>query len=421
MRVKLIVALNNEKIKEQLSKIYSDKMYEHDITYMEGTIEYISKNTNKGPDDYVLITKDTLEGNLTKYTYIKQLRLANENIRIILFVKELDNKYKDFLFANDVFDIVEIESISPEELKDLIERNESVIYKYIDKSNIMIDSSSEIINKMQQSKKNIISIFGTSGSGKSYLANQIVKKIATNIKEKVCLLDMDLEDAATDIINDIDSNNYCLSRIVDDIDKNDSIQNVLEYMYQDNKKIGYITNNVSIYEYQNKLSSKYYEKIYEAVKKSYNYIFVDLPASPFLDVVEYTLRMSHKVLFIVNPNYISVRQAVKHLDLITRVWKIEKERIYIIVNKVQKNSLDISQIKNILKEYKVITSVNYNSLVEGYINGFYSNIDEQIDINSICSELEIKRNNGAKLIKESLLTSFILKNRREVVNDNKSF
>lgn len=69
--MKIIVALNNSIIKDKLKEKYKEIVYNHDFTYMEDLIEFLLKQKN---NDIVLITKDTLNGNLTDKLYIKNIR-----------------------------------------------------------------------------------------------------------------------------------------------------------------------------------------------------------------------------------------------------------------------------------------------------------------------------------------------------------
>lgn len=82
-------------------------------------------------------------------------------------------------------------------------------------------------------------------------------------------------------------------------------------------------------------------------------------------------------MFVINPNYISIRQAMKYLDLMTNSWNIDRNKINIIVNKVTKNSLSLSQIEALLVGYKISMEVDYDSEIENVINGI-GNINENI-------------------------------------------
>lgn len=390
--MKILVALNNSYIKLELEKKYQGDVYEYDILDMESVIEFLSKRS----EPYIVITKDTLDGNLTDKMYIKHLKLANDKLRIIYIVKELTNEYKEFLFANEVLNILEGSTVTIESIIELIEEDKSVVYKIIDKSsNEKINEAAiEYVVENQIVPKQLIAVYGTSGSGKSNCASILAKNISSKLNISVALLDMDIQNPAIDILNNVEGSNNTLSQIVEDVDKQKEINKIIEkYMIKDknNKNLWYMTNNTSLFDCQNKLSNKYYKKIYNSIGLKYDYAIVDLPASPFLDVVPYTLLNATKIFFIINPNYISIRQASKYLDLINKLWDIPKEKINIIVNKTQKNSLDKYQIESILKEYKIVANINYNKDFESYINGATSNINNQINMEKIYKSLDIKK------------------------------
>ena len=244
-------------------------------------------------------------------------------------------------------------------------------------------------------RKEMIAVYGTSGSGKSIVASAIAKELSKALDVLVALLDMNIQNPSIDIINNLEINSNILGNIVEDVDKyNSMIQDIKEYLLKDvdNKRLSYMTNNVSLFESKNKLCNKYYETIYNAVKKDYDISVIDLPSTPFLDVVNYTLTNATKILFVVNPNYISIRQAKKYLEIITKLWNVNKDKIGIIVNKVTSNSLDNIQVKSLLKDYKVIANFNYNKSVEGLINGEYDNLKFNGNYNTLYKWLDIDKN-----------------------------
>lgn len=53
----IVLAINNRLALERLKERYLDDVYEQDITFMEGAIEFLSKN--RGGNN-IIITKDNL-------------------------------------------------------------------------------------------------------------------------------------------------------------------------------------------------------------------------------------------------------------------------------------------------------------------------------------------------------------------------
>ena len=418
----IVLAVDNEYIKQKIDETYDLEVYPHDITYMEGVIEYLSKQ-RENVEKIILITKDTLSGNLSKELYIKQIRLANDNVKIILLTEILNDSYKEFLFANEVFNVIEGQKVDVLDIIESINNNDKVIYKSSINQSLYNDIK-ESKNKTTVVAKQFVSIYGTSGSGKSYISGLLARMISSKLKLKVSMLDMDLQNPSIDIYNNLNGAGNILSQVIEDIDKKRDINNIIEdYMYKDNynKNLWYMTNNTSIFECQNKLNTDYYKKIYSSNINKCDYVIVDLPSSPFIDVVRYTLSISTTIFFVLNPNYISLRQSIKYLDLITKLWGVPKDNIYIIVNKRQKNSLDISQIVNFLDGYKIVSIIDFEHNIEGYINGATKNIYSNLDDKEILNSLGVNYvdNQSKKKSKNKILSMFITKE-RTISDDNKS-
>lgn len=213
---------------------------------------------------------------------------------------------------------------------------------------------------------------------------------------------MDVQNPAVDIYNNVTVNLDALSNIIDEIDNKNEMNEILnKYMIRDrnDKKLWYITNNSSIFDIQNKYNNNYYEKIYDSVSKRYDYCIIDLPSSPFLDVVPYTLFNSTDIFFVINPNYISIRQAIKYLELLTKLWDIPNNKINIIINKKQRNSLEISQVKSLIGDFKIVGEILQNENMDAYINSSIYNKEVNIYKNKIYPVLGINHINNSKLDK----------------------
>jgi MinD-like ATPase involved in chromosome partitioning or flagellar assembly len=421
----IVLAVDNEQLKLRIDEIYKKDVYPYDITYMEDVIAFLSKQ-RENDGRIILITKDTLKGNLIKELYIKQIRIANDSIKIILLTENLTDQYKEFLFSNEIFNVIEGKEVDIISIVESINNDDKVVYKN-SKSNVENQVNNKDYNGDIETTvipKQFISIYGTSGSGKSYISGLLSKMLCKKLKIKISMLDMDIQNPSIDIYNNLDGAGNILSQIIEDIDKKREMNDIVDkYMHRDkiNKNLWYMTNNTSIFDCQNKLNENYYKKIYYSIICKYDYVIVDLPSSPFMDIVRYTLNLSSTIFFVVNPNYISLRQGIKYLELMTKLWGVSKNNIFIIVNKKQKNSLDISQIETFLEGYKVVSMVDFEINTEGYINGAISEIYSKLDEKEImkCLGVDYVNKSNQKNITRKLKSMFITKERKSI-DDNKS-
>ena len=393
----IITALANEGVNDTLKEIYSDDVYLYDFSTKEDTISFIKKCVNEDDKNNItLITRENLNGSLDNREYLKSIRNISENIRVIYILNELDNDTKVFLFSIGVLDIIVGNSINIDEIKEILNSNNKIIYKHSnDYNNLSVNEEAvKYVEKSIVLKKELFAVYGTSGAGKSFFSSILAKKLSKDLNINVALLDMDVENPSIDILSNVEGNTNVLSEVVDNVDKRNEISDIIsKYMIKDrdNKNLSYMTSNVSLFECQNKLSSKYYSKIYSSVSQKYDYAIIDLPSSPFLDVVSYTLSQATKIFFVINANYVSIRQAIKYLNLLTKLWNVDSSEIGIIVNKCKKNSLDALQIQNLIPEYKVLCTINYDDNLEAYINGASSNIKVDLNMSKILKWLNIDK------------------------------
>lgn len=404
---KILIAVDNDALLEQVKRCGKYMVHAHDLETKEDVIEYLSKY-----DVDVLVTKDTLNGKFTKEEYIKELRKINNELKIVYCVEELDEIYKGFLFANNVFEILEGTEIKFSNVLELIEaKDKTVILKKEGKV------KSENINKSKLNlmTKKKVCVFGTSGAGKSYVASVIAQITSKKLKLNTLLIDMDIQNAAIDIYNNLTNSGNNLEYVMEEIDRgtftNQMLQEIISKEKKKNGKLSFITNNMGIYECQNKMSKEYYEKLYDEGTNKYDVLVLDMPNAPFIDVVPYSLTKADKIFFVINPNFISIRQGLKYLDLLTNIWHITKENIYIVVNKVRKGSLDIKQVKALLKDYKICMSIPEDNVVEEIINGL-----KELDLNLVDKVDNIEELSEAFVDNEDLIE--FAKSRLGVSHDN---
>lgn len=323
---------------------------------------------------------------MSKEIYAKQLRLVKPQAKIILFVDKLDETYKGFLFANDIFNIIESDKATFTSIIEMIElKGKQVVYKNAPVYNCDLDYTGDNYNVIT---RKTISVFGTTGAGKSYLSSLIAHIISKKMKLNTLLIDMDIQNSSLDLYNNV-AMSCGLNSLMEEIDNDNfdanSFSSNISKAYR-NTKLSYLTNNISLFDLQNKLSDKYYEKIYNEAYNKYDVCVIDLPSSPFLDVVPYFLNKSDEIFFILNPNFISVRQSVKLMDLLINVWGISKNKIHIVLNKVSNNSLGGNQVSSMLNNQDIQAQIRFDSNIEAIINGL-----SDLNMDDCASLLEITR------------------------------
>lgn len=347
----ILVALGNKEIKEKIDKKYGQRVYKYDISIKEDVLDFLKNTTRK----YIVITTLNLLGNISNEEYIEKLRTLNSNNKIIVLVDNLTYQNKKMLLANEVFNIIEGNEIDIEVIFKLIEKDEKIIYKTI------------YINKEINKEKRKIVVFGTSGSGKSFISYFIATAIAKYTNEDVVLDTYDTQNPIADVISNLSSNDYNSNNFIKDIleDKH-KIDN---YILKDNKykNLSYLIKNMEVitpsYENIN------FKNVINIVSNNYNFTIVDLPSFSLSSSISEMLYLATDIIFVLNPNYISLRQAKKYLEYISNILGIEKTKIKIVINNESDYSLDINQIKSALKEYKYVTKIKKFKELEAYING----------------------------------------------------
>ena len=355
--IKILVALDNNEIKEKLNIKYGNKVYNYDFSYKEDVIEYLKRYS----DDYIILTRLDLPGNISYKEYILSLKKLSNKSKIVIILNKLNIDDRKFLYANEIFNIIEGNEIDIDVIYNQIETQDKVVYKTIYKK------------PNENNTRRSIAVLGTNGAGKSFVSYLIANIIAKYTKKDVALISMDSKNSCQEILGNINCIDYETSEYINEISKNE--ENVEKYVNQSNyyKNLWYI---ISKNNYNQKNNNNInIKKFIENLENKYNYVVFDTSTCYLNTDVSQLIDWVDEIIFVINPNYISLKQAKFLLDFLSNSLNVKNNKIKIVVNKIGEFSLDIRQIKSILKLDNKILNIKYLKMVEGYINGIiYDNV-----------------------------------------------
>ena len=375
--IKIITALANPILNERLKQEKGIQVIGNDIFYQEGILEILEKEKNM---DYIIMS-ELLEGKLEIKKLLEKIMEKNQKIKIILFMQEKNKEKENELYREGIYKIYYHNQI---EVKDIIqqinknkEKEEVKILKEKNKileEEIKLLKENEIINTED---KKIISILGSGGVGKSIitinLANVLKEKIG-----KVLIIDFDILNNSLHTILGV---TQYPEKIKKKIEKNNFMKiNIKELIKKINKKIDLISGLNLIFDRNYKISSKKINDILEELKKEYSYIIIDTSAECFFEYTKEIMENSDICLFLTEANLVEIKKAKNWLNIYTNEWKIEKNKIHILINKYQEDGIADNILKNIFSGYNIMGKIKLNKKYNLLINTNYQKkyFDEDI-------------------------------------------
>lgn len=441
---KIITALANPILNENLKKEKDFEILTKDIQYQEGIFEIIEE---KNEIDY-LILSEILPGENNIEKLIEKIKEKNIKIKIIIIIESKKEELENILYKkgilkiyyNNEVEINEIISFIKNENKKIENDNEEIkkelnklkeiliknnIYYEIDeennsikneKSNKIKKNKTENNNKIKLTKnkkynieinnKKIISIVGTGGVGKSIVTLNLAK-ILKEKQNKILIIDFDILNNSLHTILGV---NKYPQKIKEKLQKNNLIQNkinIKELIIKINKKVDLISGINLLFDSKYKISNEKIKFILEELKEYYDTIIIDTSSECFFDYTKNILKNSNNILFLLEANLLELKKANNLLNIYTEEWNIAKEKFNLIINKYNENSVDDLIINNIFSKYKILGKIKMSKKYNILIN---KNYKQNIFQNNIKKEYEkitdkiIKLNNRKrKLILENII------------------
>lgn len=417
---KIITAIGNPILNEELKKEINIEVLANDIQYQEGIFELLEKEKNI---DFIILSEN-IKGENTVDELIEKIKLINKKIKIIIFLETSNEELENILIAKGVYKILynnqieikdlieiinEIKNNENEELKQeinnlkkLIIENQKINYE---KTNLN-QNSKNILNKknnkqnqiqkkyfnfiqkinlfnfqnnkkIKENKKEIISISGPSGVGKSIITVNLAKSMMYK-EEKILIIDFDVLGNNLHTILGVKKYPSKLVKELNDINKNNL--EIEKLIIKINKKIDLISATNLLFGTKERIDLIKIENILKKLKEKYNTIIIDTSSECFFDFTKTIIKLSNKNIFVTETNILEIKKAKELLNIYINEWKIDKNKFNILFNKYDEDCISIELLKEIFCEFNIIGTLKYSSKYNKIINQNLKNffIDKKI-------------------------------------------
>jgi energy-coupling factor transporter ATP-binding protein EcfA2 len=310
---RIITAINNEKIFEELKNKKNIKIICNNVQYKEGILEILEKNKKIN----YIIFNENIYGQIKIEELIKNIKKINNKIKTIIILNKKDLIKEEYLSKNKI--------------------------KYIYEKELTVP---KILEKMHD-KKRIFCVIGNNGAGKT-ITTLILSELIAKYKNKKILI----------IEDNIENNSILKIYKLQNKEKNTSIRN----------RTIKIKNNIYLFNIKKILKNYYKNKIkivneINKIKKNFDYIFIDTQNS---DSHKIYTEITEENLLILNPNILEINKIKKY------IIKSNTE-IKTILNNYNENSISENIIKQIFKnKIKIIEKIENNKSYNQIINNNFN-------------------------------------------------
>ncbi len=383
---KIITALAEPQLNNELKKEKDFIVIGKDIQYQEGVIEILE--TEKEVD--FLIISEALPGNEKIENLIEKIKQINNEVNIVIILENKKEELEKNLYSKNVY-LILYNKIEIKEIIKLIknkkeDENEKIKKEINDLKKIIIEQNSKNKqNKKQKikevkelnSQKEIICILGSGGVGKSIFTVNLAKSLIYS-KKKILIIDFDILNNSLHTILGVKKYSEKISK---KIKENNLIKDKIclkELKIKINKRIDLISGINLLFDSKYKIDNIQFNNLFNDVKKFYDVIIIDTSSESFFNYTKDIIKKSNINIFIVEPNLLEIQKSKNILKIYKEEWNIDNNKINILFNKFNKNSIDINILKIIFSEYNIIGKIDINNKYNLIINKNANKIDKNI-------------------------------------------
>lgn len=355
--IKILTALGNPSLNNELRKYSEFKVIAKDIQYIEGIIEILEINSNI---NYIIISEFLDDKNKIE-NLIDEIIMINRKIKIIAIIDKKNTEIENILLKKGVFDILyddieimeiinllktkNIEYLNIE-LREEIENLKQILLK---KDNKKLFNKKSILEENKIKNNKIIGIIGARGIGKSTFSVMLASALKNN--KKILIADFDLingdikniykKNIDYEKINELDIKNYIVN-----IDENVDILVGLNILY-----------------YYNKFDFEKIKNEFNKIKEKYDYIIIDTYSEITFKNNKYLLEICDCIFFLSGLNNLEILKTKKLINVLNKNWEIKNEKINLIFYKykiLEKLFFKKLNFNEIFKNIKIIGKIKNN-------------------------------------------------------------
>lgn len=395
---KIITALGNQVLNNELKKINEFEIVANDLQYKEAIIELLEINKNV---NYIILS-GILPGNITLTDLITKIKIINNNIEIIILLEKKEKKIEKKLKEQKIKNVLYIDNVKINDIIKIL-KNKKINNKtkIPQEENIKNEINRKIkinnnIKKQIKTECKVISVLGSNGVGKS-IYSVCMSNYLNNKKNKILIIDFDILNNSIHTILGISKYNKKKNnkRII-----NDCIINV-------DNNISVLTGENIIKKYKKNIN--YIVKLLEILKEKYDYIIIDTSAECFFDINKTIINKSDINIFLLEANLLEITKATKLLEIYNKNWNIDERKIKIVINKYNKNAISMNIIKKLFSDYEIIGKLEMSNIYNNIINKNnkiifknYKNNNEYKKINEKIIKVDFKNSKIKNLINSYL-------------------
>lgn len=402
--IKIMTAINNPNLNEELKKENNVEIVCKDIQYKEGILEILENNIKI---DFIIIDEN-LPGEIELEKLIEEILEKNEKIKIIITIKK-ENKNKKYFDNKKIIKIIYENKINLDKIKNYKKYIEEIntkekikISKKIGnektkekKYNINISKIKSKINKLKinnikikNKKSKIITILGEEKVGKSMTIINFAYYFK-NKNLKTLIIELNKKDPSIYTIFGYKKSNIKIKKEkikIKRYKKYEQIKIKYKKIYLNEKiikkMITKINKNIDIISYSKIINYKIIKKL----EKDYNYILIEIPPQKINKKI---LNNSDIKILLIRPNLLGIKNSKKIIEK-NNIYNINN--IKIILNNYNKYSINEKIIKNIFNENKIIGKILYKKQYENLINKNLKSLkinqnNKKTEINSILEKI----------------------------------
>lgn len=222
--------------------------------------------------------------------------------------------------------------------------NETIINTFdkVKDRKVIVEKSEPAIDMEEKSR--VFAFFSSKGGvGKSVIATNLAMALSKATKDKVALLDFDLQFGDIGMILNLKPK-VTITELADE-NMASEVEGIKNYL----TKVG---DNLDVLlapkkpEYAEYISEKHIQDIIQTLRKKYRYIIVDTPTN-FAETTLSVLDQADRIFYVATMDLLAIKNTKLGLDVMTSL-RYSQDKVRVVINRNVKSGINISDVEKIL-------------------------------------------------------------------------